>query len=115
VPGSVLELEDENLDAKSGQRRQLWCRAISAKRYAMFNRSRNGGVLVRKCSEHGLGHLLNPMDPEDEGPWVDPSRVGADPHGAIGRRGPGTLMAGSSGGLPHRRGHPSAPAAVRLV
>jgi len=49
--------------------------AISAKRYALFTRNRNGvPTLLRekrdvgtdRWSEHGLGHLLNPTDPESE-------------------------------------------------
>ena len=78
VPGSVLEVEKENY-ARCGIggedhspdctctkiRRQLWCYAISAKRYALVNHD-GDGLDVRKCSEHGLGHLLNPTDPESE-------------------------------------------------
>lgn len=72
VPGSILEFEDENVDSVTGRLRQLWCRSISAKRYTMFNKRQHGNVLVRKCSEHGLGHLLNPTDPSDEDrDWID--------------------------------------------
>src|SRR5205814_5267978 len=55
--------------------RQLYCLAISAKRYALFLRDKNGApVLLRqdvnneedRWSEHGLGHLLNPTNPESE-------------------------------------------------
>lgn len=75
VPGSVLKLEDDNFNPKSGAQRQLWCLAISAKRYALFLRDKNGEPrLLRKginnpsdrWSEHGLGHLLNPIDPQTE-------------------------------------------------
>jgi hypothetical protein len=38
VPGSILKIEKENLDEQTKQRRQLYCYAISAKRYALFNR-----------------------------------------------------------------------------
>jgi hypothetical protein len=72
IPGSILELEEENLDLVTGRQRQLWCRSISAKRYALFNKRRGGRVQIRKCSEHGLGHLLNPTDPSDENrAWID--------------------------------------------
>jgi len=73
ISGSVLKIEDDNLDPKTGKRRQLWCVAISAKRYALFLRHENGEpVLLRerinnkkdRWSRHGLGHLLNPADPE---------------------------------------------------
>ncbi|MFZ0030487.1 MAG: hypothetical protein WAK84_01270, partial [Candidatus Cybelea sp.] len=53
----------------------LWCLAISAKRYALFVRDPDGEpALLRegvnneedRYSEHGLGHLLNPTDPQSE-------------------------------------------------
>lgn len=59
VPGSVLEIEAENFDA-DGQQQELWCWAISAKRYCLFTRERTGEVVMQKVSEHGLGHLLAP-------------------------------------------------------
>jgi hypothetical protein len=100
IPDSVLELEDDNFDPYTKDQRQLYCLAISAKRYALFLRDENGEpVLLRascpfcghknsataticadgncrkplqlnnnedRWSEHGLGHLLNPANPEDE-------------------------------------------------
>jgi hypothetical protein len=75
VPGSVLKIEDDNRDPKTGKRRQIYCYAISAKRYALFEWGENSApILLRKglnnhddrWSEHGLGHLLNPTDPESE-------------------------------------------------
>ena len=80
ISGSVLKIEDDNLDPRTGKRRQLWCVAISAKRYALFLRPKNGGpILLRekknnkkdRWSRHGLGHLLNPTDPEASDPdWT---------------------------------------------
>jgi hypothetical protein len=71
VPGSILELEKENFDEATGEQRQLYCYAISAKRYALFNTDEDGIPILRKWSEHGLGHLLNPTDPEGEGrDWI---------------------------------------------
>lgn len=82
VPGSVLEIEKENFVKKTGKRKQLYCYAISAKRYALFNLDSAGTPILRKVSEHGLGHLLPPTgldevlknpesgadeDPEEEG------------------------------------------------
>ncbi|HZQ17468.1 MAG TPA: hypothetical protein VFA90_02015 [Terriglobales bacterium] len=96
--GSILKIESDNRDPKSGKPRQVYCFAISAKRYALFLlESRRKPVLLRnscpgcgwknsrdldrckKCkrlnemnndedrwSEHGLGHLLNPLEPESE-------------------------------------------------
>jgi hypothetical protein len=66
VPGSVLKLEIENFDRESDHRRQLWCHAISAKRYVLYNLDEAGEPILRKWSEHGLGHLLNPTDPDSE-------------------------------------------------
>jgi len=66
VPGSVLKVEKENLDREGDHRRQLWCYAISAKRYVLYNLDEDGEPILRKWSEHGLGHLLNPTDPNSE-------------------------------------------------
>ena len=88
-PGSILKIEDDNFDPVTEKQRQLWCLAISAKRYALFLRDRNGEPeLLRKgvnlpednadgWSEHGLGHLLNPTDPtsEDRG-WIAQAWLG---------------------------------------
>ena len=73
IPGSVLKIEEDNFDPKTGKQRELWCVAISAKRYTLFLRRGSGEpVLLReginnkkdRWSRHGLGHLLNPTDPE---------------------------------------------------
>jgi len=77
VPTSILKLEDDNYsDPETREhQRQLYCVAISAKRYALFLRDeRSDPILLRKgsnnnedrWSEHGLGHLLNPTDPASE-------------------------------------------------
>ena len=44
IPGSVLKIEDDNFDPKTGLQRQLWCLAISAKRYTLFVRDPHGGA-----------------------------------------------------------------------
>ena len=73
ISGSILKIEDDNFDPKTGNQRQLHCVAISAKRYALFLIPKNGKpALLRaginngkdRWSRHGLGHLLNPTDPE---------------------------------------------------
>lgn len=96
VTDPLLELEDENFaepKSRSGGRRQLWCYGISAKRYVLYRRDDQGQAVplawsepdcgidlgdadappdqLLKPSEHGLGHLLNPTDPEsaDRG-WI---------------------------------------------
>jgi hypothetical protein len=83
IKGSVLKIEEDNYDPKTKKQRQLYCCAISAKRYALFlTDSKGRPALLRKqkifengeekdfgddrWSEHGLGHLLNPTDPENE-------------------------------------------------
>jgi hypothetical protein len=80
IPGSILKIEDDNFDPETGRQRQLWCLAISAKRYALFVRDPLGEpALLRegvnnkedRFSEHGLGHLLNPTDPQsDDRSWI---------------------------------------------
>ena len=73
--GSILKIENDNRDPETGNPRQIHCFAISAKRYALFLLDDTcAPVLLRKgvnnkddrWSEHGLGHLLNPSDPESE-------------------------------------------------
>jgi hypothetical protein len=80
VPGSILKIEDDNRNPKTGKPRQIYCYAISAKRYALFERSADGmPILLQKTlnnhedrwSEHGLGHLMNPTDPEcEDHEWI---------------------------------------------
>jgi hypothetical protein len=77
---SILKIEDDNYDPKTSEQRQLHCLAISAKRYALFLRDEHGNpALLRhginnkddRWSEHGLGHLLNPTDPESgDREWI---------------------------------------------
>jgi hypothetical protein len=73
ISGSILKIEDDNFDPNTGKQRQIYCYAISAKRYALFTLSKTGKPeLLRegknnkkdRWSRHGLGHLLNPTDPE---------------------------------------------------
>ena len=53
--GSILKIEDENYAVESGMRCQLYARAVSAKRYVLFNLDEQGEPVIRKHSEHGLG------------------------------------------------------------
>jgi hypothetical protein len=69
VDESILELEDENFRSETKGPQQLYCYAISAKRYVLFNYD-DGVPTIRKYSEHGLGHLLNPVDPEAGKNWI---------------------------------------------
>jgi hypothetical protein len=101
--GSILKIESDNFNPRTKEPRQIYCFAISAKRYALFLLDENGNpkllrnscpfcgrknkttsALCVKCSrpvepnneedrwsEHGLGHLLNPSDPEsDDREWI---------------------------------------------
>ncbi len=75
IDGSILKLEDVNLD-EHGVSRQVWCYAISSKRYCLVTLDEQGDPHVARdeldeqreaqCSEHGLGHLLNPVDLDSE-------------------------------------------------
>jgi hypothetical protein len=72
VPGSVLKIESDNFDPDTGKQIQLHCLAISAKRYALFSRNGREVPTLVKVSEHGLGHLLNPTDPESsDRDWIN--------------------------------------------
>ena len=92
VRGSILETEKVNYDS-AGNRRQLWTFPISAKRYPLYTLKDGHPSLVRvidldddentpsdepdqldelaDAKQHGLGHLLNPLDPKDESrDWI---------------------------------------------
>jgi hypothetical protein len=62
---SILQLEKVNFPPDKRDDLQAldppFCLAVSAKRYVLFNRQA-GGVIVRKASGHGLGHLMVPYD-----------------------------------------------------
>lgn len=59
--GSILQIEDVNLDPDTKALKPLYCYAISAKRYALFNKA-DDGPIIRKASAHGLGHLMAPYE-----------------------------------------------------
>ena len=72
---SILKIERDNYDPETGKQRQVYCLAIASKRYALFLRDDHGNpVLLQKgiynhedrWSEHGLGHLRNPLNPDSE-------------------------------------------------
>ena len=74
VRGSVLKAEDENFDDPDdpNTQRELYCYGISAKRYVLYNLDSGGRPVIRKYSRHGLGHLLNPTDPDSrEHDWIE--------------------------------------------
>src|SRR4051812_48478846 len=56
VRGSVLEVEDENYETKARDtRRQLYCYAISAKRYALYTVDTQGNPVLRPSTKEGQG------------------------------------------------------------
>lgn len=72
VPQPILELEEENFVGESEFMAPLRCVAISAKRYVLYRDLPDGGIEVVKASEHGLGHLLNPIDPDSPSTgWIE--------------------------------------------
>jgi len=53
IPGSILKIEDDNFDPITGNQRQLYCLAISAKRYALFIQDEYGNpALLRASCQH---------------------------------------------------------------
>lgn len=70
VPGSVLKIEEVNFHEATAEPDQLFAYAISAKRYVLYN-MRDGKPYIRKPSEHGLGHLANPLGRDSGVPdWI---------------------------------------------
>jgi hypothetical protein len=76
----ILKLEDANFGIADGkctaELEPLYCWAISAKRYALFNIASDGQIIIRKASAHGLGHLL--------APYIDPEAPSAIPAPKVG-------------------------------
>lgn len=74
----LVKLEDENFALGADgtidrtRRVELLGIAISAKRFCLYEDLGEGGVRIRKRSEHGLGALLSPTDPDTDGrDWID--------------------------------------------
>lgn len=68
--GSILQYEKVNFpradEGDPNAANPLYCLAVSAKRYVLFNRTADGSLIIRKASGHGLGHLIDPYnDPPD--------------------------------------------------
>ena len=77
--GSLLKFEDVNSRLENGNASKtiepLYCFAISAKRYALFNIV-DGEIIIRKASAHGLGHLLPPYKEADAPAAIPPPATG---------------------------------------
>jgi hypothetical protein len=74
-PGSILREEDLNRGIGSDEMEPLYCYAISAKRYALFNVSHDGLPILRKASAHGLGHLVDPYPESEATTGIPPPQV----------------------------------------
>lgn len=70
VPDSILEIKGVNFDA-DGKQRRLFVYAIASKRYTFFVKSERKAVEIIEPSEHGLGHLLNPVTRDNSRDWID--------------------------------------------
>ena len=66
TPGPILEIEDIN--QWNGVPEPLYCIAVSAKRYVLYNRIPDGTFRVRKFSSHATGDLINPPDMASDTP-----------------------------------------------
>jgi hypothetical protein len=68
-----IDWNKENV--KSGQYHPLYCYMISAKRYVLYNLipDGNGGtkIIIRKKSDHGLGHLMSPVRGDKQTDWIN--------------------------------------------
>jgi hypothetical protein len=74
--GPLFKIEDINygIDGEklTSELTPLFCFAVSAKRYALFNIDADGRPVIRKASAHGLGHLRAPY-PESNPPKSIPA------------------------------------------
>ncbi len=89
VAGSIPTIEDVNFNPETARQREIEAYVISAKRDALFTQRPDGTpeVLRDGYSEHGLGHLLNPMDPElEDRNWIRATWQGLARHEALSRK-----------------------------
>ncbi len=72
--GPLFKIEDANyglMDGKIGEEIEpLYCFAVSAKRYALFNITDDRAIILRKTSAHGLGHLRPPYNKDEAPPSI---------------------------------------------
>ena len=72
-PGSILKVEKVNFGLDSpGVHEPLYCWAVSAKRYALFNLDPDGRPILRKAMAHGLGHIRAPYGADDQARNIPP-------------------------------------------
>jgi len=73
--GELLKREEANYDwSRDDPCQPLYCLAVSAKRYALFNLDERGLPVLRKASAHGLGHLVAPYDASQAPAWIGAPR-----------------------------------------
>ncbi len=74
IKGPLFKIEDANYGlsdkARNLKLEPLYCFAVSAKRYALFNIGAKGRPIIRKATAHGLGHLRAPYDIENVPPSI---------------------------------------------
>jgi hypothetical protein len=58
--GHVVRNEKGGVELDKGRIEPLYFFGVSAKRYALANRSGNGEWIIRKASGHGLAHITAP-------------------------------------------------------
>lgn len=85
--GPLFKIEEANCRIRDGKPTKaleaLYCLAVSAKRYALFNVDANGKPVLRKASAHGLGHLRAPYSKDQAprsipAPVVPPDKLGVE-------------------------------------
>lgn len=71
VKAKILKIEDVNFDhVDATPYKPLYCWAVSAKRYALFNLDADNSPVIRKASGHGLGHLHEPYTEKNPSPSI---------------------------------------------
>jgi hypothetical protein len=77
--GSILKIEDVNSRIDGSEFLPLYCWAVSAKRYCLFNLDEGGKPVLRKASAHGLGHLRAPYGKDDPALGIPAPQVDLGP------------------------------------
>jgi hypothetical protein len=79
VKGPLFKVEEANYGLADGKPTDaiepLFCFAVSAKRYVLFNIDASGLPVSRKASAHGLGHLRPPYGDDEAPPSIPPPSV----------------------------------------
>jgi hypothetical protein len=73
----LLALEPENFDPETGRQHQLYLHATAAKNYDLYtlDEAHPPTLTLVKWSEHGLGHVRTPGQPEqDDRAWIEHGR-----------------------------------------